>query len=160
MITYYDLTENDVSAKPFEEEAIYYCTDSKNIYFDSPSQSMRIKMSSDTIILDTEATRRSLLAPITDKIYVVLNSACMYIYSGNKWIALNQTQFEIPNVKISSGSATVSDARIHDGNTGVFIPDSSVADLITSSSVACSEGSATISISPTGYKIPGRVLIN
>ena len=160
MIKYYDLTENDVSAKPYEAEAVYYCADSKNIYFDSTTQGMRIKMSSDTIIIPTEAERKSMLAPISDKIYIVLNSACLYIYSGGKWIPLNQTQFEIPNVNINAGTATVTDSRIHSGNTGVFIPDLSVADLVTSSKVTCAEGSASITVTPTTYNFPGRVLIN
>lgn len=159
MVKYYDLTEADVSSKPYESEAVYYCTDSRNIYFDSPTKNNRIKMSSDTIILSTEAVRKSLLAPIADKIYIVLNSACMYIYSGGKWLALNQTEFEIPNVKITAGKATVTDSRILAGHTAKFIPDTSIADLVTSSSVVCSAGKATVTVSPNTYNFIGRLLV-
>ena len=159
MIKHYDLTESDVSMKPYEAEALYYCTDSKNIYFDSPTEGERIKMSSDTIILATEATRRSLLAPIADKIYVVLDSACMYIYSGGNWIRLNQTEFEISNVEVNAGRATVNDSRILAGHTAKFIPDPSIADLITSSSVTCTAGHASVTVSPTTYKFFGRLLV-
>ena len=159
MIKYYDLTESDVKAKPYEAEAIYYCTDSKNIYFDSPTEGERIKMSNDTIILQTEAERISMLAPIADKIYIVLNSACMYIYSGGKWICLNQTEFEVSNVQISAGSATISDNRILAGHTARFVPDPSIADLITSNTVTCDTGKATITIEPTTYKFFGRLLV-
>lgn len=159
MIKHYDLTESDVSAKPYEAEALYYCTDSKNIYFDSPTEGERIKMSSDTIILNTEAERKSMLAPIADKIYIVLNSACMYIYSGGKWLALNQTEFEISNVQVSAGSAIVNDSRILAGHTAKFIPDPSIADLITSNSVTCAAGKATVTIRPTTYKFFGRLLV-
>lgn len=159
MIKHYDLTESDVSAKPYEAEALYYCTDSKNIYFDSPTEGERIKMSSDTIILSTETERKNMLAPIADKIYIVLNSACMYIYSGGSWIALNQTEFEISNVEVSSGSATVNDSRILAGHTAKFIPDPSIADLVTSSSVTCAAGSASVTVAPTTYKFFGRLLV-
>lgn len=159
MIKHYDLTESDVSAKPYEAEALYYCTDSKNIYFDSPVEGKRIKMSSDTIILSTETERKAILAPIADKIYIVLNSACMYIYSGGSWISLNQTEFEISNVEVSSGKATVTDSRILAGHTAKFIPDPVIADLITSSSVTCSAGSASVTVAPTTYKFFGRLLV-
>ena len=160
MIKHYDLTESDVNAKPYEAEALYYCTDSRNIYFDSPAEGVRIKMSSDTIILPTEATRKSILAPITDKIYIVLDSACMYIYSGGKWVALNQTEFEISNVKVTAGRAVISDDRILAGHTAKFIPDSSIADLVASSSVICTAGTATVNVTPTTYNFFGRLLVS
>lgn len=160
MIKHYDLTESDVSAKPYESEALYYCTDSKNIYFDSPTEGRRIKMSSDTIILSTETERKNMLAPISDKIYIVLNSACMYIYSGGKWVALNQTEFEISDVQINNGNATVTDNRILAGHTARFIPDLSIADLVTSNSVTCVAGKATITLEPTAYKFFGRLLVS
>ena len=159
MIKHYDLTESDVSAKPYEAEALYYCTDSKNIYFDSPTEGERIKMSSDTIILNTETERKNMLAPIADKIYIVLNSACMYIYSGGKWIALNQTEFEVSNIQVSAGSATINDARILAGHTAQFIPDPSIADLITSNTVTCVDGKATVTVRPTTYKFFGRLIV-
>lgn len=159
MIKYYDLTESDVSAKPYESEAIYYCSDSRNIYFDSPTEGERIKMSSDTIILSTESERKSILAPIADKIYIVLDSACMYIYSGGKWTALNQTGFEISDVQVSNGIATINDSRILAGHTAKFIPDPSIADLVTSSSVTCTAGYASVVVSPATYKFFGRLLV-
>ena len=158
MIKHYDLTESSVKAKPYEAEALYYCTDSKNIYFDSPTEGERIKMSSDTIILSTEAERKNILAPIADKIYIVLNSASMYVYS-NKWIALNQTEFEISNVQVSAGTATVNDSRILAGHTAKFIPDPSIADLVSSNTVTCDSGKATVTIKPTTYKFFGRLIV-
>ena len=83
----------------------------------------------------------------------------MYIYSSGKWISLNQTEFEIPNVEISAGIATINDPRILAGHTAKFIPDSSIADLVTSSSVTCTAGYASITITPTTYKIFGRLLV-
>jgi hypothetical protein len=159
LIKHYDLTESDVSAKPYEAEALYYCTDSKNIYFDSPTEGERIKMSSDTIILSTESERKNMLAPIADKIYIVLNSASMYIYSSGKWIALNQTEFEVSDVHIIAGGAIVMDARIMAGHTAKFIPDPSIADLVTSATVTCRSGSAVISATPTTYNFFGRLLV-
>ena len=159
MIKHYDLTESDVSAKPYEAEALYYCTDSKNIYFDSPTEGRRIRMSSDTVILSTETERKNMLAPIADKIYIVLNSACMYIYSGGKWVALSQTEFEVSNVQIDSGSAIINDSRILAGHAARFIPDSSIADLVISNTVTCEDSKAIVTVTPTNYKFFGRLLV-
>ena len=160
MIKHYDLTESDVSAKPYEAEALYYCTDSKNIYFDSPTEGERIKMSSDTIIIGTEAEREKILAPIADKIYVVLDSGTLYIYSStNGWINLGGNTFEISDVLVSGGTKTITDSRVRSTSSAEFVPDLSVADLVTSCSVACSNGSLTINISPSTYKIIGRLIV-
>lgn len=160
MIKHYDLTENDVSAKPYEAEALYYCTDSKNIYFDSPTEGKRIEMSSDTIILATENERRLMLAPIADIIYIVLSSACMYIYSGGMWISLNQTEFEVPNVQVIGGrTTTIHDSRILYEYNAIFIPDPSIADLVTKCEVTCYDGSAFVAVYPYGYNFFGRLLV-
>ena len=160
MVKYYDLPESDVSIKPYEEGALYYCNDSKNIYYDSPTQNKRIKMSSDIIILNTESDRNSILAPLSEKIYAVLSSGCMYIYS-DKWILLGGSGFQIPNVVISDGNIVINDSRITSISKAEFVPDSSIYDLIDTCEVVCSEGSLTITITPSTYNnIFGTVLIN
>jgi len=160
LIKYYDLTENDVSAKPYESEALYYCVDSKNIYFDSPTQGERIKMSSDTIIIATEDEKDRILAPITDKLYVVLDSGTLYIYSGtNGWINLSGNRFELNNILVINGTKIISDSRIRGSSNAEFIPDLSVLDLVESCSVNCTNGSLTINVSPATYNIIGRVLV-
>lgn len=174
MIKHYDLTESDVSAKPFEAEALYYCYDSKNVYFDSPTKRQRIKMSSDSIIIGTEAERRSILAPIFNKIYIVLNTGCQYIYNGEKWVSLNRVQFEIPNIELTEAmtffddrklTSTIIDDRIISGHTCIFVPDSAISDLIEKSYVNVGDGyayiEAYITIPPIDHiTLTGRLLVD
>lgn len=164
MVKYYDLTENDISVKPFEQEAIYYCSDSKNIYFDSPTQNKRIKMSSDNIILSTEEEKDNILAPIINKIYIIIETGNLYIYdSTNGWIQLGGSKgsnsFELSNVFIIGGSKTIDDIRIKSTSSAKFIPDLSIADLISSSTVECYDGSLIVTITPDTYNIMGRILV-
>lgn len=160
LVKYYDITENDLKSKSYEQDALYYCSDTRNIYFDSPTKQKRIRMSSDTIILSKESDRTGIIAPIPDKLYVVLETGSMFMYSAGQWIKLSSSQFEISNVIVKGGTLTISDSRIKAASTGEFIPDLSVADIVTSSKVTCSNGSLTITVSPSTYNIMGRVLIS
>lgn len=159
MIVHYDITEAELSSKPFEAGAMYFCNDSGNVYIDSVAESARILMSSEVKILGTEIERTSILAPIPNKIYCVLDSGKMYIYSSGAWVALGITQFEISDVILDSSPATISDTRIKAANTAAFVPDLSVRDLVTINNVSCANGSATV-IYTASYPITGRLIVN
>lgn len=159
MIKYYDITENVLESKTFERDAVYYCTDTGNIYVDSPLEGARKKMSSDVVMVGTESDRANLLAPIPYKIYCVLSSGTMYIYYNSKWNRLGAAQFEIHNVVVDNGSLTVSDPRIISGDEAEFIPDLSVIDLVSDISATCSDGSVKVTLT-SSYPIPGTIKIN
>ncbi len=161
MVKYYDIAESDLSSKPFEAEALYYCTDSGNIYFDSPLESERKQMSTDTVILKTDDDRTGLLAPIPNKIYVVLETGALFMYNGGNWIKLTESrpQFELSNILVKAGSHTIIDARIKATSKARFVPDLSFNDLVTTSDVKCVDGSLTITITPATYNIVGRVIV-
>lgn len=74
----------------------------------------------------------------------------------------SEIKYEIniePVILTSSGSVTVTDSRIKDTSTAVFIPDISVNDLVSNLSVVCSQGSAIIT-GTTSYDIPGVLRVN
>lgn len=163
MIKYYDITEDELETKEFEAGALYYCTDSCNIYVDSANDNTRHKMSNTLIVLGTETDRTDLLAPIPNKLYCVLSTGIIYLYTTSGWIVIKgvTVNIQIGNIVVESGesSLTVENSSITSTCVGTFIPDSSVADLVTSSQVVCGDGSAVITV-VSDYDISGTVYIN
>ena len=162
MIKFYDVTESSLDRKAFEAENLYFCNDTGAIYLDSKIEKTRIRIASDIIILATESARTSLLAPISNKIYCVLGSGRLYIYSDGNWISLGgagsqivKSNIEVPN----SGTLTITDDNIKSYNTGKFYPDLSVSDLASNISVVCADGSATITLTAS-YPIIGNLVID
>lgn len=158
IITYYDITEETLKTKAFESGAYYCCTDSRNTYFDSPSEQARVRMSSDTIILSTETERNNLLAPIPNKIYCILDSATLYIYNGGNWYRLGKGFQDFANVVVENGTYTYSSSNILNTSRGIFVPDFSVEDLASNIAVTCAAGTATITLT-SDYPIPGLLII-
>ena len=149
-----------MEAKSIEDEAVYFCSDTGNIYFDSITNGCRTKMSNTIIILTTETERNNILAPIPNKLYCILQTGCLYIYSGGKWIQFGGLEkFQFSNVVVENGSLTITDNRISSLCTAVFIPDLSVADLVSNISVQCSAGSLKVTLT-ANYPIPGTVYVN
>ena len=159
MITFYNIAENALSSKAFEAEALYFCSDTLNLYFDSPIEGIRIRMSTDTIILADENARNNILAPLPFKIYCVLSTGSLYIYTDGKWNRLGASQFDIYNVVVENGSFTVTDDRITDVDTAQFYPDLSVVDLASNIRATCSKGSVKVTLN-SNYPIPGIIKIN
>lgn len=73
-----------VSIKPGQQ---IFCPDSMELFIDD-SESER-KQLHDIIVLPTEADRTSLLAPIPNKMYLILDSKILWIYVNSIWFALN-----------------------------------------------------------------------
>lgn len=159
MIKFYDITEDALLNKEYEKEALYCCNDTGNMYYDSPAEGARKLLSSNLIKLNTETDRSNILAPIPGKIYCVIATGCMYIYENSKWNRLGSRQYIINNVVLEGTSPTiVEDSRITDIDTAEFIPDLSVADLLTACTVTCSNGKASIAFTAS-YPITGTLKI-
>lgn len=159
MIKFYNITEEELKTKAFEAEALYYCSDTLNVYLDSPIENSRVRMSTDTIILADESARNNILAPLPYKIYCVLSTGSLYIYTDGQWNRLGASQFDIYNVVVENGSITISDDRITEVDTAMFYPDLSVIDLASNISAVCSKGSVKVTLS-SNYPIPGIIKIN
>lgn len=162
MIKFYELNESAVLAPSsnLEPGSLVCCKDSTNIYMVPTDGSNPVKMAETTKFL-TESERSSMLAPINGKNYFCYDTGKMWVYY-NSWICLNPdivSEFDIENVVLTStGTVTVQDSRITASNTGTFIPDLSVADLVSNPSVTCAAGSATVT-GTTSYDIPGTLKI-
>lgn len=159
MIKFYNITESELNTKSFESEALYYCSDTLNVFIDSPLENTRVRMSTDTVILSDENARNNILAPLPYKIYCVLSTGSLYIYTDGQWNRLGASQFDIHNVVVEDGSLTINDDRITDVDSAHFYPDLSVVDLATSIKAVCTKGSVTVTLS-SNYPIPGIIKIN
>jgi hypothetical protein len=160
-ITLYELNESQVINKTgLAAGSLIACKDSANIYMVPTAGGTPIKMA-ETIYYITESARANILAPINGKSYFCYDTGKMWVYY-NEWVCLNSdisTEFDIENVELpSSGSVTVSDSRIKTTSTCTFIPDLSVADLVSSVSVTAASGSATIT-GTTSCTIPGTLKV-
>lgn len=162
MINFYDTVESKLKTHNFESGSIYICRDSKKIYVDSSYGGNRIDISGSIETIDTETNREAMSNPVDGKLYLVLDSKKLYAYV-NGWIAISgagSSQRRIPNQVIpSTGELTVAASGVTASNTGIFIPDSSVADLVSNIVVTCATDSVTVTAT-TEYDIPGEILIN
>ena len=157
MVKCYDITQSSLSSKSFEAGAIYCCSDTGNVYIDSVTENERVKMSSEVVIVATDANLP--LAPIPDTLYIVLSTRKMYIYN-NGWSSLDRPNFIIPGVTVTKNVALeVSNSDILATSTARFVPDSSVADLVTSSTATCTAGKVTVSV-VSNHDITGDIYIN
>lgn len=162
MISFYELYESEIlSATNLEAGSFICCKDSTNIYMVPTVGGAPVKMA-DTVIFITDTKRQEILAPINGKFYFCIDTGKFWVYY-NEWVCINEdpiTAFDIePVIVPSSGSVTVTDSRIKAANTGIFVPDLSVADLISDITVTCSDGSAVIE-GTTNYDIPGVLKIS
>lgn len=85
IVKHYLMTEDSLNNKPFEEGCLYVTEDTNRIFLDPVGGGSRILISSDPIILPTESDRENLLAPIEGKLYLVLSSSTIYVYSNGEW---------------------------------------------------------------------------
>lgn len=155
MFIFYDITKNDLGKKAFEQEALYFCTDTGEIFLDSIVEQRRITMNS-SVTLVTELP----LAPIPNKLYCMVNTGLLYVYYNSNWVSLgSRPHIHFDNIIVENGTLTISDSRILASDTGKFTPDLSVADLASNIRVVCSAGSVKITLA-SSYPIPGNLVIN
>lgn len=161
MVNFYELNESEViNATGISSGSLICCKDSSNIYMVPTAGSTPVKMS-DTVKMLTNTQRVNMLAPINGKMYFCYDTGKMWMYYNN-WILITSddtNSFDIDNVVLpSSGSVSVTDTRIKSGSSAEFVPDNSVADLVSSISVTCAAGKATIT-GTTSYDISGTLKV-
>lgn len=161
IIQYYDLPDAKIAERPFNAGALYVANDTGKMYFDSVDANTRVDVANDVMPVATEAARTALLAPIPGRLYCVLESGCIYLYVDGAWNKLgNRPQIHFENIVITKGTSLVlEDSKILATDTAVFVPDLSVADLVTASTCTCAAGKVTITVT-ANYDIPGRVIVN
>lgn len=161
MVNFYELNESEVSTGSFSPGCIIFCKDSGNIYFTTTDGNAAKTKMSDTLKILTENQRKNMLAPINGKMYFCYDTSKLWMYYDD-WACLNsanENSFDIEQVVIpSTGSVTVTDSRITYGAVAEFVPDASIADLISNIKVTTAAGSATIT-GTTSYAVSGTLKI-
>lgn len=152
MIQFRSCLASEVDSRSIISGSLLVCEDTGEMYFDVNS-SERVAVAKDVTYLATEANRTGLLAPDSNMLYVVLESAKLYIYITS-WVCLNpdpvQT-FYIYNVEATVGNSSVSDSRVDNSCTARFIVDPSVYDLY-SNNITCTCGNGSITVNNAGSR--------
>lgn len=92
VIKHYQVSaEFELNFIPFNEGTLYFTEDTKRIYLDPVGSSNRILVNGDPIILNTEAERRNILAPVYGKIYFVIETSSIYLYQDGTWHSYVET---------------------------------------------------------------------
>lgn len=94
IVKYFDIYESELESAPFNPGAVYFCSDTKNMYYDRPETNERVKMG-DVIILETDEERELMLAPIPFKLYYIKENCKFYMNDGTNWVAIGSSDFTI-----------------------------------------------------------------
>lgn len=157
VIKLYDVSKKELESKEFDSEGFYLCSDSGDIFLDSPRTGKREKFGNSVIIVANENEKS--ISPIIGRLYYVISTNILYAYSSDGWIVVSCNTMTFYDITVSNGSYTLEDERIHKLFKAVFIPDSSVSDLATNISAICSEGKCIITLD-SDYDITGKLIIN
>ena len=149
MIQFRSALASEVDDRAIIPGSLLVCSDIGEMFFDN-IDGERIKVANNVTYLATETDRTGLLTPEVNMLYIVIESAKMYIYNAS-WVCLNpdaiQT-FYVYNVESTAGSSSVTDSRVDNTCTARFIVDPSIYDLYNDD-VTCTCGNGTISLSNT-----------
>lgn len=161
MIQFRSALASEVDDRPIIPGSLLVCTDIGEMFFDN-FDGERIKVANNVTYLAAESDRTGLLAPEVNMLYIVIETAKMYIYNTS-WVCLNpdaiQT-FYVYNVECTAGSNSITDSRVDSSCTARFIVDPSIYDLYNDD-VTCTCGEGTISMNNTGdYIMFGLIEVN
>ena len=87
IVKYIETIDSKLASIPINIGNIIYVKDTADTYFDS-SDMRRIKLG-DIIQIATEEDRRSIIAPLENKLYLVIDTSKMYLYHDSMWVAIN-----------------------------------------------------------------------
>lgn len=86
-VVFIQALESELSSIPISNGQIIFVKDHKNILWDVDN--LRIELTQ-AIILNKETDRTSILAPLPNKFYYVVETNTLYYY-GNDWIVINES---------------------------------------------------------------------
>lgn len=139
MIYLYDFYESQVKNIPYKIGNLIFTKDTGNIYYDS--EEGRINLKDNIKFISTESERMSMLAPLPNRIYCVLDSGKMYMYTTD-WIKIGSNSFEIISNEMLStdgwveNTYTVSNELIKYFHTVKMHPDLSTEDIFTNAGLS------------------------
>ena len=81
------ITRSVINSIEIIQGQLLYCIDTLENYYDI-AEGIRIQLST-VVQLSTDNSRQNLDSPSTDKMYIVIETNILYVYSGTQWIVVN-----------------------------------------------------------------------
>ena len=85
------LIESTLANQPVSDGTLYVTTDTKRLYIDVDQSRILVD---GNIYLETEAQKNMILAPLSNKLYIVKASRTMYLYTSEGWVTLGGSSGE------------------------------------------------------------------
>ena len=93
-IIFIKTNNNDINYLEQKEGQLLYCTDTNKVYYDN-KELIRLNISMNSLIIDTDDKRISMINPLINKIYIVPETEKVYSHDGFRWSQIeNTTQLE------------------------------------------------------------------
>lgn len=93
-IIFIKTNNKDINYIEQKEGQLLYCVDTNTVYYDN-KELIRVNISMNTLIIDTDEKRISMINPLINKIYIVLETEKIYSHDGFRWSEIeNITQLE------------------------------------------------------------------
>lgn len=166
LVSFRTFLASEISSKPIVKGSIILCSDSGEIYWDTPDGE-RILIARSIVYFANDTERTQLLTPEANILYIVRDTGRIWIWSNSAWVNINApttTYFDLDNVEVPTGSTgvTVKDSRITSKCTATFAPIEALYDLATEDSVSvtctCADGSVT-AVSTCAYPLIGKIKV-
>lgn len=155
--SFHEMNQADLDTVEVPAGGFILTRDAGNLYI-VDTEGNRVKIQPDIIMIPTEAEREAMLAPIPYKLYAILETGMLYSYTTD-WLQLAGKEHPIPiTVPEYEIDTPYADANITADRVGTFVPDASIADLVTDIAVVCAEGTATVTCT-SDYPVFGTLII-
>ena len=113
------LIESTLGNQPIADGTLYVTTDTKRLYIDVDQSRILVD---GNIYLETEAQKNMILAPLSNKLYIVKASKTMYLYTSEGWVSLGGSSGEggtsnyeeLTNLPLINGVQVVGDKSLAD----------------------------------------------
>lgn len=113
------LIESTLGNQPIADGTLYVTTDTKRLYIDVDQSRILVD---GNIYLETEAQKNMILAPLSNKLYIVKASRTMYLYTSEGWVSLGGSSGEggtsnyeeLTNLPMLNGVELVGDKSLAD----------------------------------------------
>ena len=128
------LIESTLGNQPIADGTLYVTTDTKRLYIDVDQSRILVD---GNIYLETEAQKNMILAPLSNKLYIVKASKTMYLYTSEGWVTLGGSSGEggtsnyeeLTNLPMLNGVELVGDKSLADlGIQGLSDEDLATSD--------------------------------
>ena len=165
MVSFRTCLSSEVDNKSIINGSFILCSDSGEAYYDN-LEGERILIAQNIEYLNSDSERTSMLTPETNKLYIIISTGMLWIYSSG-WICLNAkttTYFDIDNIEVPTGSSgiIIEDSRISADCLATFSPINALYDLATAEGINttcnCNNGSVTV-ITNCDYPLIGKIKI-